>query len=199
MSVEVRQVFLMEVKMFSRLSGWWRHSLKTRPVLTNTIVYASFYTAAELSQQTFNKIYSPEKPELDFKSAGRIVVVGSCVYAPTLYYWYKFLDNKFAGASAKAVLTKVASDQFLMTPVLLAAFYSLLGALEGKEDVLEELKQKYWKTFVANQAFWIPGQIINFALVPPHLRVVYVASASFLWINILCFIKRQKVDNEEKV
>ncbi|VVD03248.1 unnamed protein product, partial [Leptidea sinapis] len=58
------------------------------------------------------------------------------------------------------------------------------------------LTKKYWKTFLANQAFWIPGQLINFTFVPSHLRVVYVASASFLWINVLCFIKRQKVDKE---
>ncbi|CAH3916642.1 unnamed protein product [Pieris brassicae] len=195
-----KSLFKVSLKLLvaiSRLAGWWRHSLKTRPVLTNTIVYASFYTAAELSQQTFNKIYAPEKPELDLKSAGRIAAVGSSLYAPTLYFWYKFLDRKFVGTSMRAVLTKVASDQFLMTPVLLAGFYILLGFLEGKEDVLEELKQKYWKTFIANQAFWIPGQIINFAFVPPNLRVVYVASASFLWINILCFIKRQKVDVKE--
>ncbi|XP_050675277.1 mpv17-like protein [Leptidea sinapis] len=182
--------------MAARMASLWRHSLKTRPVLTNTVVYASFYTAAELSQQTFNKIYSTEKPDIDLISAGRIVAVGSCLYAPTLYFWYRFLDRKFVGTTLKTVLTKVTSDQLLMTPVLLAAFYTLLGVLERKEDVFEELKQKYWKTFLANQAFWIPGQLINFTFVPSHLRVVYVASASFLWINVLCFIKRQKVDKE---
>ncbi|XP_045766757.1 mpv17-like protein isoform X2 [Maniola jurtina] len=189
--------------MASKIANLWRHSLKKRPVITNTVVYATFYTAAELSQQTFNKIYSPEKPELDFASAGRIVAVGSCLYAPTLYYWYKFLDKKFVGTAVKVVATKVASDQLIMTPTLLAAFYTLLGVLERKEDVFEELKDKYWKTFVANQAFWIPGQTINFFFVPSHLRVVYVASVSFVWINVLCFIKRQKVvkvdENQEKL
>ncbi|CAH0729920.1 unnamed protein product, partial [Brenthis ino] len=180
--------------MASRLASWWRHSLKRRPVVTNTLVYATFYTAAELSQQTFNKLNLPEKPELDLASAGRIVTVGSCLYAPTLYYWYKFLDKKFVGTAVKSVAAKVAADQFIMSPVLLAGFYILLGALERKQGVFEELKDKYWKTFMANQAFWIPGQTINFFFVPSNLRVVYVASLSFIWINILCFIKRQKVE-----
>lgn len=74
---------------------------------------------------------------------------------------------------------------------------SVLGVLERKEDVFEELREKYWKSFVANQAFWIPGQTINFFFMPPHLRVVYVASTSFIWINVLCFIKRQKTDKVE--
>ncbi|XP_013146786.1 PREDICTED: mpv17-like protein [Papilio polytes] len=180
--------------MMSRLAGWWRHSLSRRPVITNTITYATFYTAAELSQQTFNKIYSPEKPPLDFSAAARIVTVGSCLYAPTLYFWYKFLDKKFVGTAVKMVATKVMTDQFVMTPVLLAAFYILMGIAERKEDIFEEIRVKYWKTFIANQAFWIPGQTINFFFVPSHLRVVYVASASFIWINVLCFIKRQKTE-----
>ena len=35
----------------------------------------------------------PEKPDLDLASAGRIVTVGSCLYAPTLYYWYVLVIN----------------------------------------------------------------------------------------------------------
>ena len=42
--------------MASRMAAWWRQSLKRRPVVTNTLVYATFYTAAELSQQTFNRM-----------------------------------------------------------------------------------------------------------------------------------------------
>ncbi|KAI5637134.1 mpv17 / PMP22 family domain-containing protein [Phthorimaea operculella] len=180
--------------IMSRLVGWFKHSLKTRPVLTNTAVYATFYSAAEFSQQTYNKIYLKEEP--DFKSAARVVAVGSTLYAPILYHWYKFLDRKFAGTAVKMVATKVFLDQFTMTPVLIATFFTLLGILERKEDIFEELREKYKKTFIANQMFWIPGQTINFSLVPPNFRVVYVASASFLWINVICFIKREKIVKE---
>ncbi|XP_032520247.2 mpv17-like protein [Danaus plexippus] len=182
--------------MAYRLSGWFRSSLKKRPVLTNTAVYAAFYTAAELSQQTFNKIYSSDKPEIDFAAAGRIVTVGSCLYAPTLYHWYKFLDRKFVGTTLKVVATKVLCDQLIMTPILLAIFYTGMGIVERREDVFSELKAKYWRTFIANQAYWIPAQTVNFLLMPPNLRVVYVASASFIWINVLCFIKRQTTDKK---
>ncbi|XP_028178340.1 mpv17-like protein [Ostrinia nubilalis] len=178
--------------MASRLVSWWQNALRRRPVITNTAVYATFYTAAELSQQTYNKIYASEKPEYDFGSAARIVVAGSTVYPTALYYWYRFLDKTFAGTAVKTVAKKVAAEQFIATPILLAAFYTLIGVLERKEDVFEELREKYTKTLIANQAFWIPSQTVNFFFVPPHLRVVYVATVSFVWINVLCFIKRQK-------
>lgn len=170
--------------------------LHRRPVLTNTVVYGTFYTGAELSQQVFNKMYTPEKPELDLAAAARIVVAGSAVYPGALFFWYRFLDKKFVGTAVKTVATKVAADQLIATPILLAAFYTLIGVLERREDVFEELRAKYWKTFIANQAFWIPSQTVNFFFVPSHLRVVYVASVSFIWINVLCFIKRQKTDND---
>ncbi|XP_063363223.1 mpv17-like protein [Cydia amplana] len=177
----------------ARVIGLGKAALRKYPLMTNTAVYATFYTAAELSQQTFNKYNSPEKPEIDYAAAARIVAVGSCVYAPTLYYWYKFLDSKFVGKAMKTVVTKVVIDQFTMTPVLLASFYVILGYLEGRANIFEELKEKYWKTFIANQCFWIPGQTINFYFMPPQLRIVYISSVSFIWINVLCFIKRQKM------
>ncbi|XP_013190577.2 mpv17-like protein isoform X2 [Amyelois transitella] len=182
--------------MLSRVAQVWRQSLKQYPVATNTGVYASFYLAAELMQQTYNKMNKPEKPDIDLTAAARISAVGSTLYAPTLYYWYKFLDRKFAGKAMKTVITKVAADQFLMTPVLLASFFTIMSVVERKEDIFAELREKYWMAFMANQSFWIPAQMVNFSFMPPHLRVVYVATASFLWINVLCFIKRQKTGKE---
>ena len=48
----------------------------------------------------------------------------------------------------------------------------------------------------ASCMFWMPAQAINFALVPPTLRVVYIGTCSFLWVNILCILKRG--NKEEK-
>ena len=36
----------------------------------------------------------------------------------------------------------------------------------------------------------MPAQAVNFLLVPPGLRVVYVGTCSLLWVNILCVLKR---------
>jgi hypothetical protein len=44
--------------------------------------------------------------------------------------------------------------------------------------------------------FWMPAQAVNFKLVPPHFRVVYIALCSFMWVNILCILKRQAKDEK---
>ncbi|XP_026738033.1 mpv17-like protein isoform X3 [Trichoplusia ni] len=115
---------LKSSKMFNAFKAFFNRSLKKHPVLTNTSVYASFYLAAEISQQTFNRLYSPEKPDYNFKAAARIAAVGSGIYAPILYYWYKYLDSRFSGTAVKTVMTKVACDQLIMTPFLLACFFT---------------------------------------------------------------------------
>ena len=40
--------------------------------------------------------------------------------------------------------------------------------------------------------FWMPAQALNFALVPQTMRVVYIGTCSFLWVNILCILKREE-------
>lgn len=77
--------------------------------------------------------------------------------------------------------------------------FPVLSILEGKADIFEELRQKYVKAFIANQSFWIPVQTVNFSLIPSHLRVTYVASASFIWINVLCYIKRQQLGSTKSI
>lgn len=50
--------------------------------------------------------------------------MGTCVYSPYLYAWYKWLDNKYVGTSMKIVAKKVFLDQFLMTPPLYIMFFT---------------------------------------------------------------------------
>lgn len=65
-----------------------------------------------------------------------------------------------------------------------------MSLLEGKKDLFEECKQKFIPTFKTSCVFWMPAQAINFMLVPQAARVTYVGLCSFIWISMLCWIKR---------
>lgn len=67
-----------------------------------------------------------------------------------------------------------------------------MSIMESKTDFIEECKQKILPTFKTSCYFWLPAQVINFLLVPPTYRVVYVGSCAFAWVNILCWFKRQE-------
>ena len=43
----------------------------------------------------------------------------------------------------------------------------------------------------------MPAQALNFLVVPPGLRVIYVGTCSLLWVNILCVLKRGKEEEEK--
>lgn len=73
-----------------------------------------------------------------------------------------------------------------------------MSLMEGKKDIFEECRQKFVPTFQTSCLFWLPAQLVNFMLVPPVARVVYVGMCSFVWINLLCWIKRKDYVTEEE-
>ena len=87
-------------------------------------------------------------------------------------------------------------DQFLLTPVIVVLFFITMSAMEGKSDWLQECKQKFFKTFGADCCYWLPVQALNFVYVPSDLRVAFIAVATFVWMNVLCWFKSQPMDNE---
>lgn len=130
------------------------------------------------------------------------------------YFRYRWLDKKYVGTSAKIIVKKLLLDQFVITPPLLVIFFvglyifinqkpnlvfllnffyvSGMSIMEGKKNYFEECKNKMIPTFQTSCMFWLPAQSLNFMLIPPAFRVIYVGSCAFVWVNILCWIKRQK-------
>lgn len=88
---------------------------------------------------------------------------------------------------------------FPLDPEKLHIKYSILhylftgmSLMERRENLFEECQQKFLPTFTRSCMFWLPAQTLNFIYVPPKFRVVYVGCCAFGWVNILCWIKRQK-------
>ena len=65
-----------------------------------------------------------------------------------------------------------------------------MSIMEMKENYLWELKQKFFPTFTKSCAFWLPAQTINFLFVHPQFRVIYMGFCGFVWVNLLCYMKR---------
>jgi len=170
------------------------------PLVSNCTIYGSLYCAAEFSQQTvLRKIIPPENsPALPYDTdvLKNYAIVSTLGISPTLYYWYRFLDSKFVGTTARIVVRKCLMDQILMTPNLLVMFYVGMSVLEKKDDYFAELKAKFVPTYIANSLFWVPNQAANFSLIPPQFRIVYIGCCTLVWVNILCWFKRQ--EPEEK-
>ncbi|XP_018788792.1 PREDICTED: mpv17-like protein [Bactrocera latifrons] len=172
-----------------------RGVFRRHPFLANSAIYGSLYVAAEYSQQYLVKRVLPEteaeKEDIDYATIGRYAVMGTTVFAPTLYTWYKWLDGTFPGTTKQIIVKKLVLDQFLLTPYLLTAFYTGMSLMEQAEDPFKELREKFLPTFTRSCIFWLPAQTLNFVMVAPRFRVIYMGVCGFIWVNILCWIKRQ--------
>jgi len=177
-------------------------------MLSNACIYGGLYTLAEVAQQTMQLSRSQHHkphvgasfaadvslrttPGIDLSSVKRYAIMGTLVFPPILTHWYRWLEATFPCTSPKIVARKLLLDQFLLTPWVVVLFYVGMAALEGKKgtQLVEELKEKGLKTFMIDCIYWLPVQYLNFKFVPAWLRVTYIGVTTFVWLNILCYIK----------
>jgi len=177
----------------SRIIRVVKETFRKYPMIANSTVYGTMCVGAEFSQQILTKrILNKTEPQepIDMDVLGRYAIVGTLISPNILYFWYKWLDKAFVGTAPKIIVKKLLIDQFIMTPPFYVVFFVTMSLLEGKKDLFEECRQKFIPTFKTSCVFWLPAQAINFMLVPPPARVIYVGMCSFIWINMLCWIKR---------
>lgn len=192
------------------------------PLVMNAVTYGALCTGAELSQQTLKYHLSAKNStchivsnrtlddgvkngrlRYDFSAVKRLALWGTIVVPPIYVNWYKFLEKLFPPTgviSKQQILKKTFLDQFIFTPPVLVLFFGIMGYLEYRnwQDATNEVKFKFPPVYLADCAFWIPVQAVNFAYVPPTLRVLYVGVMSFIWLNFLCFardFKQKATDN----
>jgi len=191
-------------------------------------MYGSLYTLAEVSQQKVSSslAFANSNPasltcstlshpanlaattstsglashSLDVSSVKRYAIMGTFVFPPLLTRWYSWLDGRFPCTSGAVVSKKLLLDQFIFTPWVVVIFYVGMAWLEGKQGPERwlELQQKGVTTFLLDCIFWLPVQFMNFMFVPPWLRVGFIGIMTFLWLNVLAYVKAIKVEPHKK-
>ncbi|XP_024217488.2 mpv17-like protein [Halyomorpha halys] len=166
---------------------------KRHPLLANSVTFGTMWGFSDFSQQIITKRFLDCKQPLEPINKGTIVrctIVGSCVTSNILFFWYKWMEKRFTGSSYKILVKKILLDQFVLTPPLLSAFFISMSILESREDITAEWKEKIVPTMQKAWFFWFPAQMINFLFIPSVMRITYISCCSFIWTNILCFVKR---------
>ncbi len=156
---------------------------------------------------------SESRPVYQFDRTFRAALYGSFIFAPIGVNWYKLLTKinvRKATAANKDipnVITRVAADQFIWTPVGIPLYFTCMGLMEGKstDEVKLSLDQKYLPTLFTNWTVWIPVQTINFMFNPPQYRLLTVNVVSIFWNCFLSYTNSARgganavTEKEEKV
>ncbi|TFK35307.1 hypothetical protein BDQ12DRAFT_655678 [Crucibulum laeve] len=157
--------------------------LLRRPLATQCATAAFLFgTGDVIAQQAVEK----RGKEHDFIRTARLTFYGGAMFGPAMTYWYAFLNKLKFASPTKALIYRVWLDQAILTPGAVAAFYTSMAVLEGKpKEAWPRIQNAYVPTLVRNWGVFIPTQIINFSLVPPHLRLVVVSIVSLFWNTYL--------------
>jgi hypothetical protein len=131
----------------------------------------------------------------DLPRTVRFTILGTFVVAPVIRTWFTFLQKQIPGATAKAVLQRVAWDQFVFAPQFISLWLSCLWTLEGERDlstIASRIQQQLPTVVMANWGLWIPAQIFNFGFVPLKFQVLYSNFVALLWNVYLSYSQTQK-------
>jgi protein Mpv17 len=128
----------------------------------------------------------PPPPAFDAVRAARMFGFGFLFYGPYQHWWYRALDGVLPGRSTGAFLGKVAANQLLLAPVVLAAVFSWTLGLTGRaRDVPAKIKADLVPTMVNGWKFWVPVAAANFYAVPLESRVLFMSAAGVVWTAYL--------------
>lgn len=158
----------------------------TQCLTAGTLFAAGDVIAQQLIEKKGNKH--------DFSRTARLGFYGGAMFGPLVTKWFQFLNRLQFATPTKAVMYRVYLDQFVFTPAVVGFFFGSMTFLEGKgvADATERISEAYVPTLIRNWGVFIPTQIINFAVVPHHLRFVVVGVVSLFWNTYLSSVNAQK-------
>jgi len=123
--------------------------------------------------------------QYDFPRLARLLIWTASFATPLAHYWFNFLDTRImpsAPTSMRAVAAKLILDQGFMAPVGTSLFFMAMKVLEGQpERAIPEVRAKLWPVMLANWTVWPLANAINFALIPPSQRILYVNVLAIAW------------------
>jgi len=130
----------------------------------------------------------------DFIRTARLGFYGGIMFAPILTKWYQLLNRLQFSTPTKAVIYRVYLDQVAFSPAAVAFFFGSMSVLEGKGlgGAADRISHAYVPTLLRNWAVYIPAQAINFAIIPPHLRFVFVGVVSLFWNTYLSSVNARE-------
>ncbi|KAF7796062.1 hypothetical protein EIP86_007233 [Pleurotus ostreatoroseus] len=109
------------------------------------------------------------------------------MFGPLVVKWYTLLARLQFSTPRKALMYRVYLDQALFAPGIIGFYFTSMTLLEGNpfSKAIERLEKAYTGTLLRNWLVFIPTQLVNFSIVPPHMRVLVVGVVSLFWNTYL--------------
>ncbi|TDL21241.1 hypothetical protein BD410DRAFT_790000 [Rickenella mellea] len=165
-------------------------ALLRRPMATQCATAGLLFGGGDILAQ---QVVERRGREHDFARTARLTFYGGALFGPLLTKWYQFLGRLKFASPVRAVVYRTWLDQAILTPPAVVFFFTGMTFLEGKGvgEATRRVEQAYVPTLLRNWSVFIPTQIINFAVVPAHLRFVFMSVVSLFWNTYLSYANQR--------
>ena len=129
--------------------------------------------------------------------------------SPVFYKWYRLMDRVFPGTTIRTLIPKTIVSQLVTTGGNNPCFLTWCNCAEAWADSLSspaaavdwtavlnrtavQLRRELPNLYGSSMLFWLPVTGANFALVPDHLRILWVSTCSVLWGGFVSFVAHRR-------
>jgi len=156
----------------SGLLSLYSLALQIHPIRTKIITSAVLQGLGDLVAQL---VFEPKKKWDKIRTA-RYAAFGVIV-APIVHYWYIFLSKRHPN-----LLWRLALDQLVFSPLLMAFFFAAMATLEGRPEAVPDRLLAMWAPACKRRLTLFPFvQFVNFKYVPLEYRAPYGSLWNFVW------------------
>ncbi|KAH9173057.1 hypothetical protein EDB89DRAFT_1961027 [Lactarius sanguifluus] len=161
--------------------------LLKRPLSTQCATSAVLFATGDVIAQ---QVIERKRSKHDFARTARLTFFGGCLLGPPISKWIAFLGRLRFATPTKAVIYRTWLDQMLMAPLVVGSFFVSMSLMEGKgtSGVADSLSTMYAPTLLRGWLVYTPTQLVNFTVVPPQFRFVFVSTVSLFWNTYLSFV-----------
>ncbi len=157
----------------------------------------TYFLADSICQNYIEKKNHVEPHEHSYERSLRQASVGAFFAAPSLHVWHSLILPKIVAGCTRNV-TRVLISVFLNETILAGYFVSCLLfsfealKMQSVEAGAQNVKDKFAPAIESSVKFWTGISFVNYALVPVHLRPVFVSCWSIVWQSYLSYVSNNQ-------
>eukprot|EP00092_Neocalanus_flemingeri_P098730 GFUD01125902.1.p1 GENE.GFUD01125902.1~~GFUD01125902.1.p1 ORF type:complete len:185 (+),score=47.59 GFUD01125902.1:118-672(+) len=160
---------------------------------TNIIASGGLLMLGDVIQQNI-ELYRGlhRKGTYDWNRSGKMLLIGLFHGAPR-HYFYVYLERFIPGKTITCAAKKVFIDQTVISVFVDSTFLYGISIMEEQTpaQAWRGLQDKFLQVYLCDWILWPPAQMLNFTLVPPRFRVLFVNVTNLAWSTILSYFQHQ--------
>jgi protein Mpv17 len=115
------------------------------------------------------------------------------------HYWWGWLDYVIGPARTVRNAIRKTMIDFLMSPIELLAFYAWITfTVYPHKSIIDKLRNDFVEPLAVGYLFWTPVTVLNFWVIPYHLRVLFMSIMCLIWETFLSYAANNDIVAEMK-